>query len=437
MPLIRNGTGQTSEQCNFEQYNLSFPLTKVSEADLLQDMTGAKVKRDSDDVESSVRLWGASWKQLIDKRTNKTFSGTQLHDALLEILEMLYNQKEIARVNQNKLELEKEQKGVDDGSIQGKKRRSPNFTTVVPYQDKTKEVIDHFPYAFLTFMVLGPPAGDDHCHHFFRRSDDTNMDGSSSKGASNALQSSKRGGGAISRKEARDEQHEERSEVDRDRMKKELVLLQQAEVSALLVCAETDYRKAEMDEITFLENRYGKDSEIVQDKLLAFSQSKRVNKLFDLSNRMSQESSKRSRLDVSSGASTTPSNARLFPSYTPINSSMGQSNSASSITTSVFGGNRSLNASDNNLVSRSEPSFLDNLFLDYSNLNEVFHGRFGYPSAGAWAPKEPVIDLNPVLKFLTDLKKKVSDESVHFFADLWLQKLDPFINSTDSWTKLS
>lgn len=432
MPLIRNGTGQTSEQCNFEQYELSFPLVKVSEAELLHDMTGAKVKRDSDDVESSVRLWGASWKQLIDKRTNKTFSGTQLHDALLELLEILYNQKEVARVKKNKLELEREQKEVDDGTIETKKKRTPNFSTVVPYEDKTKGIIQYFPYAFLTFMVLGPPAGDDHCHHFFRRSDDKNMDGSSSEGTSNALQSSKRGGG-ISRKDARDEQHDERSEVDRERMKTDLVLLQQAEVSALLVSAETEFRKAEMDEISFLEKRFGADHDIVQQKLLAFSQSKRVNQLFDLSNRISQESSKRSRLDVSSGASTTPTVARLASTYTPTSQSSNSSSQTSA--SSVSRVNHSINASNKNAVSSPVPCFLDNLFMDFSNLNELFHDRFGYPGASDWLPNEPVIALDPVLQFLSDLKNKVSNKDVKFFADVWLRNLDPFINSKDKWEK--
>ena len=71
MPLIRNNTGQTAEQCNFEQYQLSFPITKVSEDALLKDMTGPKVKRNSDDVEREVKLWGAHWKRLIDNRSYK------------------------------------------------------------------------------------------------------------------------------------------------------------------------------------------------------------------------------------------------------------------------------------------------------------------------------------------------------------------------------
>lgn len=73
---------------------------------------------------------------------------------------------------------------------------------------------------------------------------------SRSEGDSTAVQSSKRGSG-FSRKDARDEQHEERSVVDRESMKHDLVVLQQAEVSALLVSAETEFRKAQMDEISF------------------------------------------------------------------------------------------------------------------------------------------------------------------------------------------
>lgn len=330
VPLVRNNTGQTAQQCNFEQYGLVFPLTKVTEEDLLNGMDGAKVKRDSDDVESSVRLWGAHWKNLIDKRTNKTFSGTQLQDALLDILEILHHEKEVARVKRNQQELEKEREAIRNGSLEEtkRKRRSAGFVVEAPYSDKLNGTIEYFPYAFLTFMVLGPPAGQDYCHHSFCRSDNTNMDGSSSDLPPKNKRQKKEGSNqrGNSRRDAREELHEERSQSDREKMKMDLILMQQAEASAILVTAETDLRKAQMDEIVFLEKRFGEDSDIVKQHLEAFATSKRVNEIFDLTAHVKAASSnsRKSRLH----ATESPSPSVLVTSYTPSNSSISSNTSS-------------------------------------------------------------------------------------------------------------
>lgn len=184
-----------------------------------------------------------------------------------------------------------------------------------------------------------------------------------------------------------------------------------------------------------LEKRLGENDEIVLQKLREFATSKRKNDVFDLSSHIQEATAKKSRLQNSSSVLGTPTSASLSNSFTPNNSNMRQSNNTSSQNITLSSGFTSLSDLNNNSASSVKPPFLDNLFLDYSNLNEVFHGRFGYPCAGEWIPKEPVMNLHPVLQFLSDLKHKVNDQNVHFFADMWLSKLDPFTNSTDTWKK--
>ena len=161
------------------------------------------------------------------------------------------------------------------------------------------------------------------------RSDNTNKDGSSSDLPPRSKRQKKEGSNqrGISRRDAREELHEERSQSDREKMKMDLVLMQQAEASAILVTAETDLRKAQMDEIMFLEKRFGEDSDIVKQHLDAFARSKRVNEVFDLTAHVKAASSnsRKSRLHTTES----PPPSVLVSSFTPSTSSI-SSNSNSS-----------------------------------------------------------------------------------------------------------
>ena len=88
---------------NFDLYSLRFPKKLVTKSELQSivqsEKSSSKIYRDGKEVESEVKAFSALWQKQIDSRTNKTFSGVQLHEALVAILEQLWDEKEEERVS--------------------------------------------------------------------------------------------------------------------------------------------------------------------------------------------------------------------------------------------------------------------------------------------------------------------------------------------------
>ena len=92
---------------NFELYALKFPKGVVTKTELQSIIQGekacvGKIYRDGKEVEAEVKAFSALWQKQIDSRTNKPFSGVQLHEALVAILEQLWDVKEEERVTKKK-----------------------------------------------------------------------------------------------------------------------------------------------------------------------------------------------------------------------------------------------------------------------------------------------------------------------------------------------
>ena len=97
------------------------------------------------------------------------------------------------------------------------------------------------------------------------------------------------------------------------------------------VQAETELRKAEMEEIRFLEERLGKEHPVVKEKILKFVNKNRVNELINLENivagrRNETGTYKKSRLRESSDFMCTPTSSVSSASNLSLSSSFSHGN---------------------------------------------------------------------------------------------------------------
>lgn len=123
---VQGADNMTSSQLAMDERGISSPALTLAE--LLNGVTSTNCYRIGKEVQTEVTKYCAIWKRFLTKQTpHRIFSGENEAVVVIKVLQDLWDQKEIKRVEDNRK--------VVDKNPNSQPQRRPSFLNTQPYRD--------------------------------------------------------------------------------------------------------------------------------------------------------------------------------------------------------------------------------------------------------------------------------------------------------------